>query len=57
MYNKTKNQTVRNSQENHQSNAFFKSEVMDLRSIKAALSNLYNHEPEPLFFGGQFYYI
>jgi hypothetical protein len=57
MTNKSKNQTDRSLWKNQGTKAFFKTEVMDLRSIKTALLNLYHYEPEPLYINEKYLYV
>ena len=57
MTNKNKNQTNRNLQKNQSRNSFFLNEMMDLRSIQAAIFAWNCYEPEPLYINGQYLYL
>jgi hypothetical protein len=57
MTNKFKNQTGKNLRNGKVSKAFFMQEMMDLRSWKSALKNLYEYEAEPLFINGNLLYV
>jgi hypothetical protein len=57
MTNKFKNQTDTNLRKGQVSKAFFMQEMMDLRSWKSALLNLYEYEAEPMYIKGQYLYI
>ena len=57
MYKKINHQTNRNLWKNQDSKAFSISEMMDLRSIQAAIFALNSFEPEPLYINGQYLYV
>ena len=57
MTNKINKRTDKYLWKNHGRKAFSIPEMMDFRSLKAALFALNSYEPEPLYINGQYLYL